>query len=128
MLSFSQADNCPRCHKHVFFADELLAMGKKWHLECFTCSKCKKAIDQTGYSNNGADYTIESNDVISCSQCSGNTLTNGSGPNIALTVGKSLDEEDDTGYRCTKCKKVIINNTILKTSPSKNRMCSDCCT
>ncbi|ESO91610.1 hypothetical protein LOTGIDRAFT_233396 [Lottia gigantea] len=130
-LSFSSIDNCPRCNKHVFFADELLAMGKKWHLQCFTCSKCNKPIDQTSYSNHGATYSYESDDIINCSRCSTQSTTNGRSPSlsgIALTVGKSLDE-DDSDYRCKECDKVIIYNSILNSSPSsKTVKCKACCT
>ena len=31
--------NCGRCGTKVYFAEELVALGRKWHRACFKCSK-----------------------------------------------------------------------------------------
>ena len=36
---------CPRCDKTVYFNEEVVAAGKKWHKNCFKCKGCKKALD-----------------------------------------------------------------------------------
>eukprot|EP00126_Sphaerothecum_destruens_P007047 Sdes_comp19657_c0_seq8m11481 len=41
------ADKCPRCDKPVYLAEQVLAIGKKWHRRCFTCKKCNKSLDST---------------------------------------------------------------------------------
>ena len=28
---------CPRCGKRVYFAEQMLSLGRKWHKTCFTC-------------------------------------------------------------------------------------------
>lgn len=36
---------CPRCGKRVYFAEQVLAVGRKWHKPCFSCFECHKTID-----------------------------------------------------------------------------------
>ena len=33
------ADKCPTCSKSVYFAEEVRALGKKFHKICLKCSK-----------------------------------------------------------------------------------------
>ncbi|XP_045175885.2 cysteine and glycine-rich protein 1-like isoform X1 [Mercenaria mercenaria] len=40
-------DACPRCKKQVYFAEEVRAVGKKWHKMCLSCAKCSKMLDST---------------------------------------------------------------------------------
>ena len=37
--SFSTGPKCPRCEKTVYFAEEIIAVGQKWHKTCLKCSK-----------------------------------------------------------------------------------------
>lgn len=30
---------CPRCNKRVYYAEEVIAIGKHWHKCCFLCGK-----------------------------------------------------------------------------------------
>ena len=30
---------CPRCDRAVYFAEEIIALGRKWHKLCFNCGK-----------------------------------------------------------------------------------------
>ena len=32
-------DACPRCCKQVYFAEEVRAVGKKWHKMCLSCGE-----------------------------------------------------------------------------------------
>lgn len=33
------AERCPRCSNMVYFAEEIKALGKKWHKLCFKCGE-----------------------------------------------------------------------------------------
>ncbi|KAK2167230.1 hypothetical protein NP493_1285g00036 [Ridgeia piscesae] len=54
---------CPRCGKRVYFAEQMLSLGRKWHKMCFTCSQCKKKVD----SQSAADHEGE----LYCKSCYG---------------------------------------------------------
>ena len=32
-------DCCPRCGKKVYFAEQFMVLGRKWHNTCFSCGK-----------------------------------------------------------------------------------------
>lgn len=36
----SDGHRCPRCKERVYFAEEVIAMGRHFHKACFTCGKC----------------------------------------------------------------------------------------
>ena len=38
--------SCPVCGKTVYFAEEVVAEGKKFHKRCFKCSECNKLLDR----------------------------------------------------------------------------------
>jgi len=40
----SAPEKCPRCGKTVHFAEEVKAVGRKYHEECFKCFSCKSAL------------------------------------------------------------------------------------
>lgn len=37
---FGGGSGCPRCNKTVYFAEEVRAVGKKWHKMCLSCGMC----------------------------------------------------------------------------------------
>jgi len=37
-------EKCPRCGKSVFSAEEVKAVGKRYHEECFKCANCKSQL------------------------------------------------------------------------------------
>eukprot|EP00123_Amoebidium_parasiticum_P012419 comp21339_c0_seq1/m.29251 comp21339_c0_seq1/g.29251 ORF comp21339_c0_seq1/g.29251 comp21339_c0_seq1/m.29251 type:complete len:200 (-) comp21339_c0_seq1:148-747(-) len=41
------ASKCPRCTKTVYMAEEVAAVGQKWHKMCFKCATCNKSLDST---------------------------------------------------------------------------------
>ncbi|PVG00086.1 putative phospho-2-dehydro-3-deoxyheptonate aldolase, tyrosine-inhibited [Serendipita vermifera] len=43
--AFGSSPTCPRCGKAVYFAEQVNAIGKKWHKSCLTCSACRKRLD-----------------------------------------------------------------------------------
>ena len=38
---------CERCKKSVFHAEEIKAIGKSWHQQCFVCANhgCRKSLN-----------------------------------------------------------------------------------
>ncbi|XP_003743186.1 muscle LIM protein 1 [Galendromus occidentalis] len=54
---------CPKCHKNVYAAEEMLAAGAKFHKSCFKCGLCNKKLDSTNVGDHGGD--------IFCKQCYG---------------------------------------------------------
>ena len=32
---------CPRCGKRVYFAEQVLSLGRKWHKPCFRCGELR---------------------------------------------------------------------------------------
>lgn len=35
----SSGPKCPRCEKTVYFAEEIVAVGQKWHKSCLKCGE-----------------------------------------------------------------------------------------
>lgn len=38
-VNFDDTECCPRCGTKVYFAEQMLSLGRKWHNQCFTCSE-----------------------------------------------------------------------------------------
>ncbi|RUS82684.1 hypothetical protein EGW08_009521 [Elysia chlorotica] len=49
------AEKCPRCNQNVYFAEEVRAMGKKYHKQCLKCSECDKQLDSTNCNDHEND-------------------------------------------------------------------------
>ncbi|KAF7256233.1 hypothetical protein EG68_06832 [Paragonimus skrjabini miyazakii] len=48
---------CPVCMGHVYFAEEVRAMGKSFHRTCFKCNVCNKLLDSfTANEHDGGLY------------------------------------------------------------------------
>ncbi|KAK2144616.1 hypothetical protein LSH36_743g01005 [Paralvinella palmiformis] len=78
---------CPRCGKRVYFAEQLLSLGRKWHKMCFTCASCKKRVD----SNSAADHDGE----LFCRGChtrnfgpKGYGFAGGAGTGLSMDTGR----------------------------------------
>ncbi|KAL5480115.1 hypothetical protein EMCRGX_G023737 [Ephydatia muelleri] len=46
-MSYGGGAKCPACAKTVYFAEELVAEGQKWHKTCFKCTGCNKPLSST---------------------------------------------------------------------------------
>lgn len=55
--------NCKRCSKPVYFKEQKLAAGVKWHKACFKCAVCNKKLDST--------MLCEHKNEIYCKSCHG---------------------------------------------------------
>jgi len=42
---------CPKCGKSVYFAEQVNAIGKKWHKACLRCTECNTSLDSTKLSD-----------------------------------------------------------------------------
>ncbi|KAI9008178.1 hypothetical protein BC832DRAFT_620299 [Gaertneriomyces semiglobifer] len=63
-VKYGGSDNCPRCGKAVYFAEQMLGpMGVKYHKMCFRCTECNKMLDST--------TMAEKEGVIYCRPCHG---------------------------------------------------------
>ncbi|KAH9820678.1 hypothetical protein DFH28DRAFT_884123 [Melampsora americana] len=63
ILNLSSHDGpkvCPRCSGTVYHAEQVLALGRKWHKRCLRCSKCSKVLDATMCERDGTPF---------CSKC-----------------------------------------------------------
>lgn len=54
------AERCPRCSNMVYFAEEIKALGKKWHKLCFKCGNCNKLLDSTTCTEHDGDAFCKS--------------------------------------------------------------------
>lgn len=44
-MPFGGGVKCAMCGKTVYFAEEVVAEGQKWHKMCFKCTICSKMLD-----------------------------------------------------------------------------------
>lgn len=57
------SERCPVCTKPVYFAEQVLAVGKKFHKLCLKCGECNKLLDSYSCTNH--------DDEIFCKACYG---------------------------------------------------------
>ncbi|CAH8538565.1 unnamed protein product [Schistosoma turkestanicum] len=97
--------SCPVCSKSVYFAEEVRAMGRAFHKQCFKCCQCSKSLDSfTANDHKGSLY---------CKSCYAKNY----GPNIYGfstngTLGRSTYDLRD----CTK-----VNGYTHSHSPMINQ-------
>jgi len=53
-LGGSQSE-CPKCHKAVYHAEQVNAVGRKWHRACLQCVCCTKRLDTHNISEKDSD-------------------------------------------------------------------------
>jgi len=51
----SDLENCPRCGARVYFAEQILSLGRKWHQLCFKCTDCDKCVDSPSAADHDGD-------------------------------------------------------------------------
>ena len=51
-------DCCPRCGKRVYFAEQILSLGRKWHRPCFTCCKLSSIISVSQHTDSDALFAV----------------------------------------------------------------------
>lgn len=81
---------CPRCGKNVYFAEEILALKRKWHRLCFKCCECNKSL-QPGMCN-------EHENSLYCSSCYGRKF-GPKGYGFAGGAGTLLSSEQNKPYQ-----------------------------
>ncbi|WAQ89954.1 hypothetical protein PtA15_11A646 [Puccinia triticina] len=54
---------CPACSQTVYHAEQVLAIGKKWHKRCLRCAVCSKALDSNFSERAGKPYCTKCYDV-----------------------------------------------------------------
>jgi len=55
-FSLDGPQRCPACSQTVYHAEQVLAIGKKWHKRCLRCSSCAKALDSNLAERAGKPY------------------------------------------------------------------------
>lgn len=83
---------CPRCDGAVYFAEEIIALGRKWHKLCFNCGNCNKLLDSTTCTEHERD--------IFCKSCYGK-LFGPKGYGFAAG-GSGLSMDTGSAYEVTK--------------------------
>ncbi|CAH1786467.1 unnamed protein product [Owenia fusiformis] len=80
-------NNCPRCGKAVYFAEQVLSLDRKWHKLCFRCLDCNRGLDST----NAAGHEGEA----FCKGCHGKRygpkgygFAGGAGTGLSMDTGK----------------------------------------
>lgn len=85
---------CPRCGKKVYFAEQVLSLGRKWHKLCFSCAACNKKVD----SSSATDHEGE----LYCKSCHGRKFgpkgygyAGGAGTMLSMDSGKAHEVVTD---------------------------------
>ncbi|CAL1548482.1 unnamed protein product [Lymnaea stagnalis] len=92
------ADKCPRCNKNVYFAEEVRALGRKYHKQCLKCSQCGKFLDSTNCNDH--------EDQIFCNTCYRRSF----GPNSSAPAASAeidVTKAPPGSDICHRCGKVV---------------------
>jgi hypothetical protein len=80
-----QQDECPKCCKTVYKNEEVLALGVKWHKECFTCG----GVSDLGCQRTLQPGAFETHDKVAyCTSCSGKNFGLGAARGSIIRVGR----------------------------------------
>ncbi|PLW21427.1 hypothetical protein PCANC_03845 [Puccinia coronata f. sp. avenae] len=63
-LSADGPQRCPSCSQTVYHAEQVLAIGKKWHKRCLRCTSCTKALDSSLAERAGKPYCTKCYDQL----------------------------------------------------------------
>lgn len=119
-------NSCPRCGKKVYFAEEVKALGKKFHKLCFKCGNCNKMLEPGRCSTHDND--------LYCNNCYGRKFgpkgygfAGGAGTMLAADVDKMTinvqRQDSSTETEVTKKKKDPISRQqreLVESGPKRN--------
>lgn len=112
-IDHNDPNSCPRCGKKVYFAEEIKAVGKKFHRLCFKCGNCNKMLEPGRCSTNEND--------LYCNSCYGRKFgpkgygfAGGAGTMLApdiekMTAGSVQRQVNTTETEVTKKKQDPIS-------------------
>ncbi|XP_052248930.1 cysteine and glycine-rich protein 1-like [Dreissena polymorpha] len=117
-------DSCPRCNKTVYFAEEVRAVGRKWHKMCLQCAKCNKILDSTSC----ADHEGE----VFCKACHGKMFGPkgygfaGGASGLSMDTGKAFEVTRDnvSSFSKAQAAPLLANGTGL--SVGGGEICAAC--
>lgn len=106
------SDRCPRCTKPVYFAEQMLALGKKFHKLCLKCAECNKLLDS---------YTCTNHeDEIFCKACYGKKF----GPKGYGFAGGASGLSMDTGKAFEVTRGNVSSYQLAQAAPTLERQSS----
>ncbi|KAF8337651.1 uncharacterized protein EI90DRAFT_2909855 [Cantharellus anzutake] len=54
-FNVSSQTQCPLCGSAVYHAEQVVALGKKWHRACLQCSSCQRRLESHNICDNDGD-------------------------------------------------------------------------
>ncbi|VDI07013.1 Hypothetical predicted protein [Mytilus galloprovincialis] len=102
---FGGGNMCPKCGKSVYFAEEVNAMGKKYHKLCLRCGNCNKMLDSTTCTDHGND--------VYCKNCYGKLF----GPKGYGFAGGASGLSMDTGNPDEVTRENVSSLSIAQAAP-----------
>lgn len=105
-----EGEGCPRCGGYVYAAEQMLALGKGWHRECFKCADCAKRLDSVNCCE-GPDKDIY------CKVCYGKEF-GPKGYGYGLGAG-ALQSDPITNGDATIPRNVVIDTAKIKAKPGQ---------
>lgn len=116
-MSYGGGAKCPKCQKTVYFNEEVLAAGKKWHKVCFRCFQCGKSLDSMTMANRGGE--------LYCQACHKKNFAN-------FEMVKEVQPGATSGSlgggkSCGTCgKPVYFNERVLGAGREFHKQCFKC--
>lgn len=105
-------DSCRRCGKLVYFAEEIKALGRKWHKLCFKCAACNKLMEP-GRCN-------EHNSELYCQGCYLKDF-GPSGYGFAGGTGSFMSSELRDHHRNPHRQQSVVSTSDMRSSMAGNR-------
>ena len=102
------AEECSKCKKKIL-SNSVVAVGVKYHPECFVCNHCKKQFDETSFKfENGSPYCIKDWNNLFAKKCGSCKKT------IKLGEEGGFISSLNANYhvhclKCPKCKTNLSN-------------------
>ncbi|KAH3745994.1 hypothetical protein Pelo_12620 [Pelomyxa schiedti] len=123
------AATCGKCNLPIAPTSKFVeAVGKKWHHECFLCSKCNVLI--------GAAQFVLFNNTVLCPPCGNDALKrdpNQKCHSCAQPIGESDNVAQMAGlawhwqcYNCSKCGVSLVTTDDMYLNRERRLLCSGC--